>query len=131
MEKKRTGSTEKIFHEETELRTKIGVRQGKKACRPGEPVALVLTADTEAEIGVALGLPIDIQAAPREAAIRGGALTVELRAALPGRYTVTVDRLTGGVGKYLIDTGDGWAQIFDGNPHPVAVLDVRWGTAKT
>jgi hypothetical protein len=107
--------------------TEVRIEPGRASCRPMETVVLTLNTDTTDAVGIELGLPLDVHAAPPAPVIRGGTLEVELRAALPGRYTVTIDRVTGGAGKYLIKTEGNKVHLFEGKPYPVAVLDVRWG----
>lgn len=109
--------------------TEIRVQPTRAACRPTEAVALTLETDTKDEVGIELALTLDVHASAAELVIRGGTLTVELWAALPGRYTVLIKGAAGGAGKYLIKTDDK-VHLFDGKPYPIAVLDVRWGAAK-
>ena len=107
--------------------TEIRVEPGRASCRPAEDIFLTFKADTADAVGIELGLPPDVRASPPDPVIRGGVSEVALQAALPGRYTVAIVRVTGGAGKYLIKTDGNKVHLFEDKPYPVAVLDVRWG----
>lgn len=122
---------EKTWREKRALTTEISVEPTRAACRPNEPVVLTLKTDATDDIKIVLGLPLDIRSDPDELVLRGGILKVELRAALPGRYTISLDSASGGLGQYVISTGDKFPHIFKKKPFPIAVLDVRWGEPRS
>ena len=110
--------------------TKIRVEPSLLACRPMEKVILRLAANRMTDIGVELVLPLDVHMSPAAPVIRGGTATIELWAALPGRYTIRFKSATGGAGDFLIETEENKVHLIDKTPYPIAELDVRWGAAK-
>ena len=111
----------------TAAATEVEVEYDGGVHRPGETITVSFASDAAADLALDLQFPLDLELLTKDLRFRRGRLALKMRAALPGRYIVSLRSVSGGSGHFLLRIGNR-LRLLSRESVPIAVVDVCWGS---